>query len=323
MAEVYTAISFGYGGFRRSFVVKRLRSELIANATAVDLFIDEANLASTLVHPNVVPVFDFGEAAGSYFLAQEYVIGRDLGRITRRLHERGEPLLSVGAILQMAHEVLAGLEYAHAKRDDAGNPLGIVHRDITPDNVMISERGEVKVLDFGIMKATQRVSQTESGTVKGSVGFMSPEQARGKQVDHRSDLFSLGLVILYAATGEPTYPGEAFYDLLTAAAAGPGDAQRARIAALPNALPAILERALQFDPDRRFQSSTEFRAAIAPYAVGAGATELAAQLLRLFGDELRAEQERLAAAFAQAPRSSSRQMPVVPIAGDGRRDGGQ
>ena len=194
MAEVYTAISFGYGGFRRSFVVKRLRSELIANATAVDLFIDEANLASTLVHPNVVPVFDFGEAAGSYFLAQEYVIGRDLGRITRRLHERGEPLLSVGAILQMAHEVLAGLEYAHAKRDDAGNPLGIVHRDITPDNVMISERGEVKVLDFGIMKATQRVSQTESGTVKGSVGFMSPEQARGKQVDHRSDLFSLGLV---------------------------------------------------------------------------------------------------------------------------------
>ena len=284
MAEVYTAISFGYGGFRRSFVVKRLRSELIANATAVGLFIDEANLASTLVHPNVVPVFDFGEAAGSYFLAQEYVIGRDLGRITRRLHERGEPLLSVGAILQMAHEVLAGLEYAHAKRDDAGNPLGIVHRDITPDNVMISERGEVKVLDFGIMKATQRVSQTESGTVKGSVGFMSPEQARGKQVDHRSDLFSLGLVILYAATGEPTYPGEAFYDLLTAAAAGPGDAERARIAALPHPLPAILERALQFDPDRRFQSSTEFRAAIAPHAVGAGATELADQLLRLFGD---------------------------------------
>ena len=312
MAEVYTAISFGYGGFRRSFVVKRLRSELIANATAVDLFIDEANLASTLVHPNVVPVFDFGEAAGSYFLAQEYVIGRDLGRITRRLHERGEPLLSVGAILQMAHEVLAGLEYAHAKRDDAGNPLGIVHRDITPDNVMISERGEVKVLDFGIMKATQRVSQTESGTVKGSVGFMSPEQARGKQVDHRSDLFSLGLVILYAATGEPTYPGR---DVLRSAHGRRRRARRTRSGrASPRfrtPLPAILERALEFDPDRRFQSSAEFRAAIAPHAVGAGATELADQLLRLFGDELRAEQERLAAAFAQAPRSSSRQMPVV------------
>ena len=124
MAEVYTAISFGYGGFRRSFVVKRLRSELIANPTAVDLFIDEANLASTLVHPNVVPVFDFGEAAGSYFLAQEYVIGRDLGRITRRLHERGEPLLSVSAILQMAHEVLAGLEYAHGQARRRRQPAG-------------------------------------------------------------------------------------------------------------------------------------------------------------------------------------------------------
>lgn len=322
MAEVYTAVSFGYGGFRRPFVIKRLRPELNGNPTAVGLFIDEANLASTLVHSNIVPVFDFGEAAGSYFLSQEYVIGRDLGQITRRLRERNEPLLSIGAILQLAHEVLAGLEYAHSKHDEAGNPLGIVHRDITPENVMISERGEVKVLDFGIMKATQRVSQTESGTVKGSVGFMSPEQARGKTVDQRSDLFSLGLVILYAATGEPTYPGETFYDLLTAAATGPGEAELARIAALPAPLPALLGRALEFDPDHRFQSSAEFRAAIAPHVVGAGATELANQLHRLFGLELRAEQERLAAAFARVPRSSPH-LPAVPLAGDGRRDGGQ
>jgi serine/threonine-protein kinase len=273
------------------------------------------------VHSNIVPVFDFGEAAGSYFLSQEWVIGRDLGRLTRRLRDLGEPCLSVGAILQLAHEVLAGLEYAHGKLDEAGNPLGIVHRDITPDNVMISERGEVKVLDFGIMKATQRLSQTESGTVKGSVGFMSPEQARGKNVDHRSDLFSLGLVILHAATGDPTYPGETFYDLLTAAANGPGDAEHRRIAALPSPLPALLRRALEVEPERRFQSSAEFRAAIAPYVVGAGATELANQLHRLFGDELRAEQERLNAAAARAPRSSSPQLPAVPLAGDSKRNG--
>jgi hypothetical protein len=319
MAEVYTAVSFGYGGFRRSFVIKRLRPELNTNTTAVDLFIDEANLASTLVHPNVVPVFDFGEAAGSYFFAQEYVIGRDLGRITRRLRERGEPPLSVSAILYLAHEVLAGLQYAHSKRDDAGHPLGIVHRDVTPENVIISERGEVKVLDFGIMKATHRVSQTESGTVKGSVGFMSPEQARGKTVDHRSDLFSLGLVILYVATGDPTYPGETFYDLINAAANGPGGAEHARIAALPDPLPAILRRALEVEPDRRFQSSAEFREAIAPHAVGAGATELADRLARLFGDELRAEQERLAAAFARAPRS--RGPTPVPLTGERGGDG--
>jgi serine/threonine protein kinase len=250
MAEVFTAVSFGVGKFRRPFVIKRLRAELDGNATAIGLFIDEANLASTLVHPNVVPVFDFGEVAGSYFLAEEYIVGRDLGRITSRLRDRGEPLLSTNAILHLANEILNGLAYAHDKRDDAGNPVGLVHRDITPENVIVSERGEVKILDFGIMKAKQRVSQTDSGTVRGNVGFMSPEQARGRAVDHRSDLFSTGLVILYAATGEPTYPGQTFYDLLTSAASGPGPMQQARIAA-PRSSPA---------PSRTIPTSASSRA---------------------------------------------------------------
>ena len=301
MAEVFTAVSFGYGGFRRSFVIKRLRPELNNNTTAVDLFIDEANLASTLVHPNVVPVFDFGEATGSYFLAQEYVVGRDLGRLQRRLRDRGEAPLSTKLILYLAHEVLSGLQYAHDKRDDAGQPLGLVHRDITPENVMISDRGEVKILDFGIMKANQRVSQTESGTVKGSVGFMSPEQARGRVVDQRSDLFSVGMVILYTVSGEPIYQGETFYDLLTAAAAGPTDEHRARIAALAEPLPAILMRALEVDPDRRFQTSAEFAAAIGPFLASGAQADLAARLSALFGEELRAEQDRLVAAFSRAP----------------------
>jgi hypothetical protein len=310
MAEVFTAVTFGVGKFRRPFVIKRLRAELDGNATAVSLFIDEALLASTLVHPNVVPVFDFGEAGGSYYLAEEYVVGRDLGRITSRLCDRGEPLLSNNAILHVASEILNGLSYAHDKRDDAGHPLGLVHRDVTPANVIISERGEVKLLDFGIMKAKQRVSQTESGTVRGNVGFMSPEQARGRPVDHRSDLFSTGLVILYAATGEPTYPGETFYDLLTAAGAGPGDEQKARIAALPAPLPAILSRALEVDPDKRFQSSAEFSAAIAPHLKTGASTELATRLVALFGDELRTEQDRLAAADPHVPRPE-------PLAGAG------
>lgn len=301
MAEVFTAVSFGVGRFRRPFVIKRLRAELDGNATAVSLFIDEANLASTLVHPNVVPVFDFGEAGGSYFLAEEYIVGRDLGRVTTRLRDLGEPLLPPAAILHLANEILHGLAYAHDKRDEGGRPLGLVHRDVTPANVIISERGEVKLLDFGIMKAKQRVSQTESGTVRGNVGFMSPEQARGRAVDHRSDLFSTGLVMLYAATGEHTYPGDTFYDLLTAAAGGMGDEQKARIAALPAPLPAILTRALEVDPARRFQSSAEFSAAIAPHLSLGGATELGARVATLFGEELRAEQERLAAALPHVP----------------------
>ena len=190
MAEVFTAVSFGSGGFRRTFVVKRLRPEMAANPTAVAHFIDEANLASTLVHPNIVPVFDFGEVSGAYFLAQEYVVGRDLGRLGRRMTEQNVARLSVSAALYVVHEVLRGLHHAHERRTDEGAPLELVHRDVTPENVMISERGEVKILDFGIVKAVQRVSQTDIGAVKGNVDYMSPEQARGRAVDRRSDLFS-------------------------------------------------------------------------------------------------------------------------------------
>ena len=207
MAEVFTAVSFGSGGFRRTFVIKRLRAEMASNPVAVAHFIDEANLASTLVHPNIVPVFDFGEVAGSYFLAQEYVVGRDLGRLARRMTEQNVARLSVSAALYVAHEVLRGLHHAHEKRADDGTPLELVHRDVTPENVMISERGEVKILDFGIVKAIQRVSQTDIGMVKGNVDYMSPEQARGRAVDRRSDVFSAGLVLYFALARTPALPG--------------------------------------------------------------------------------------------------------------------
>ena len=124
MAEIFTAVSFGSGGFRRSFVVKRLRPEMATNPVAVAHFIDEANLATTLVHPNIVPVFDFGEVAGSYFLAQEYIVGRDLGRLTRRMVERNIPAISPQAALYIAHEMLRGLHYAHEKRQDDGAVAG-------------------------------------------------------------------------------------------------------------------------------------------------------------------------------------------------------
>ena len=223
MAEIFTAVSFGSGGFRRSFVVKRLRPEMATNPVAVAHFIDEANLASTLVHPNIVPVFDFGEVAGSYFLAQEYIVGRDLGRLTRRMVERNIPAISPQAALYIAHEMLRGLHYAHEKRQDDGAVLDLVHRDVTPENAMISERGEVKILDFGIVKAAARVSQTDIGMVKGNVDYMSPEQARGRSVDRRSDVFSTGLVLYFAMARTPLYRGETLFDRLTRAAMGPGE----------------------------------------------------------------------------------------------------
>ena len=289
------------GAVPAPFVIKRLRAELDGNATAVGPFIDEANVASTLVHPNVVPVFDFGEVGGSYFLAAG--VHR---RARSRPHHRppGDPVSRCcrrAPSLYVANELLNGLAYAHDKHDDEGRPLGLVHRDVTPENVIISERGEVKILDFGIVKAKQRVSHTDSGTVQRQRRLHGPRA--GARPFRRSPIRSVldRARDVYAATGEPTYPGQTFYDLLTAAAAGPAEPQRARIAALPAPLPAILTRALEVDPDRRFQSSAEFSAALVPHLTGGAPRELATRLLALFGPELRAEQDRLAAAFPHAP----------------------
>jgi hypothetical protein len=303
MAEVFTAVSFGSGGFRRTFVIKRLRAEMAGNKVAVAHFIDEANLASTLVHPNIVPVFDFGEVAGSYFLAQEYVVGRDLGRLARRMTEKNVSRLSVSAALYVAHEVLRGLHHAHEKRADDGTPLELVHRDVTPENVMVSERGEVKLLDFGIVKAIQRVSQTDIGMVKGNVDYMSPEQARGRLVDRRADVFSTGLVLYFALARTPLYRGDTLYDRLMRAALGPGTEELERIAGLPAPLPEILGRALAIDPEERFQTAQEFAQALSPYIEG-GAAEASGVVELLFGDELQLEQDRLAAAF---PRGRGRE----------------
>ena len=320
MAEIFTAVSFGSGGFRRSFVVKRLRPEMATNPVAVSHFIDEANLASTLVHPNIVPVFDFGEVAGSYFLAQEYIVGRDLGRLTRRMVERNIPAISPQAAFYIAHEMLRGLHYAHEKRQDDGAVLDLVHRDVTPENAMISERGEVKILDFGIVKAATRVSQTDIGMVKGNVDYMSPEQARGRSVDRRSDVFSTGLVLYFAMARSPLYRGETLFDRLTRAAMGPGEEEWAQIAALPKPLPEILKRALAIDPAERFQTAAEFAQAVAPYISG-GAGELTGVINALYGDDLQLEQDRLAAAFPRArTRESSLSAAEASMQGSPDRD---
>jgi eukaryotic-like serine/threonine-protein kinase len=302
MAQVYTAVTFGAEGFRRTFVVKRLRAELARDAAVVAQFIDEANLASTLVHSNIIPVFDFGKVGDEYFLAQEYILGRDLGRLTARVLERQQHPLSPPVVLYAAAETLRALEYAHAKLGEGGRPMGIVHRDVSPSNILVSARGEVKLFDFGIVKAEGRVTKTQHGVVKGNVSFMSPEQARGIGIDARADLFSLGLVMFYCLTGEILYHGETTYELLVKAATGPGAAELARIAALPAPCADIVLRALQTDPTKRYQSATEFAAAVAPH-VTSGAMDAAVLMTKLFADDFRAEEARFAAALPASDRA--------------------
>ena len=298
MAQVFTAVTFGAEGFRRTFVVKRLRAELSRDPAVVAQFIDEAKLGSTLVHSNVIPVFDFGKVGDEYYLAQEYILGRDMGRVTTRSLERLQHPASVTTILHVAAQTLLALEYAHGKLSDSGRPMGIVHRDVSPSNILLSARGEVKLFDFGIVKAEGRVTKTQHGVVKGNVSFMSPEQARGTSIDGRADLFSLGLVIYYCLTGEVLYRGETTYELLVKAATGPGPDELARIAALPAPCAAIVGKALEVNPDRRYQTAAEFAAALAPHTAG-GAAAAATTVATLFADDFRAEEARFAAALPQ------------------------
>ena len=297
MAEVYTAVTYGAEGFRRNFVVKRLRPEMVNNSEVVSAFIDEANLAASLVHTNIVPVFDFGKLGDEYYMAQEYILGRDLGRVNRRALEAEQKPLPLNQVFYAAHETLKALDYAHGKTGQDGKPMNLVHRDVSPNNILVSARGEVKLFDFGIAKAAGRITQTQFGMVKGNVRFMSPEQARGDAVDGRSDLFAVGLVIYYALSGDALYTADTAYNLLVKAAQGPGEKELATLQNLPKEAQRILERALQGNPADRYQTAAEFAQALAPFIAGAH-DALARTMERLFSDDIKAEEARFAAAAA-------------------------
>ncbi|HVZ71939.1 MAG TPA: serine/threonine-protein kinase [Polyangia bacterium] len=287
MSEVFTAVAQGVEGFSRTFVLKRLRPELAREREAVAQFIDEARLQAGLVHSNIVPVFDFGMIGnGEYFMTQEYIAGRDVLRIMLRHQERSHGGLEPTVAYYFAHETLQALAYAHEVCDKEGHPMQLVHRDVSPGNLMVSLRGEVKLADFGIVKASRRVSRTQVGMVKGNANFMSPEQARGQEVDARSDLFSLATVLYYCLTGHLLYGGDNDLDVLYKAARGPTPEDLERIATLPEPAASILAKALSYEPADRFQSAGEFADQLAAF-IGGGKTQAASLVQRLFGEELR------------------------------------
>ncbi len=288
MADIYTAVASGVEGFTRTFVLKRLRAELAKDKDAISQFIDEARMQAGLVHSNIVPVFDFGVVNGEYFMTQEYIVGRDLVKMVQRYYEYTKRSMEPRFALYIAHETLLALEYAHTKRDRDGLPIGIVHRDVSAGNIMMSLEGEVKLFDFGIVKARGRSTQTQVGMVKGNTSFMSPEQARGQDVDARSDLFSLALVMYYCLTGRLLYEGDNDLDVLYKAASGPTPKDWEAIYQLPRPAPDIFARALAVDPAQRYQSAVEFAQDLAPHINGVKA-EAASLMQLLFGDELRRE----------------------------------
>jgi hypothetical protein len=294
MADIYAAVTAADENFRRPVVIKRLRPELSIDPNAVAQFCDEANLLAALHHPNIIAVHDFGRSQSQYYLAEEYVVGRDAGRVVDRCFAvTGRPP-PVEIIAYIGVEVLKALEYAHGLTNEMGRPLGIVHRDVSPENLMVSARGEVKLLDFGVVKASEgRLTRTEVGVVKGNVTYMAPEQARGLEVDARADLYSLALVLCTLATGRPLYAADTTYSLLMKAGAGPGVEDRSAIRELPDPLAAIVDRATATRIEDRYPNARAMAAALEGAARG-GAATTAALVVQLFGAELKEEAQRMA-----------------------------
>jgi serine/threonine protein kinase len=284
MGAIYVGKKIGPGGFEKEVVLKQLLPEFTSRPEFRDLFFREAKISATLDHQNIVRTFDLVNSNDRLFIVMEYVRGADLRTIAWRARRR--KALSVQAILHVAIEILNGLAYAHTKRSPAGDPLGIIHRDLSPSNILCSGEGEVKLSDFGIAKAVTYSSVFYR--VRGKVGYMSPEMARNQPIDARSDLFSLGVSIYETLIGERIYTG----DLNT-----PPDkiyAQKvpqleAKCPGQPAGLQAVLDRALAIDRDARFPDAETFATALRQVAIDHkllySAPELAAELREIMGPD--------------------------------------
>jgi serine/threonine protein kinase len=286
MAEVLLARTRANDGTTYYVVIKRIRREQAHDARFVRMFLDEAQLAASLYHPNIVRVFEIGEANGEYFFAMEYVHGEDLRKVLIEIHRRDDQL-PIATVLGLMTSVAAGLHHAHEALGPTGTPLGLVHRDVSPANILVAYDGSVKVADFGIAKATLHTAETRSGTLKGKVSYMSPEQVTGRPIDRRSDVFALGIVFYEVITARRLFKGD--NDFLTMSAIVQGDIPPPSItrADVPRPLEEIIMKALATNPSDRFQTAEDLRASLERFTNATGlrtsTTGLADYMKKLFG----------------------------------------
>ena len=255
MAEIFLATQLGREGFAKPVILKRIHSAIYADPQFRNMFIDEAHISMSLSHSNIAQVLDLGVSAGRYFLALELVDGWDLGRVLHRAATAGVRLPRELA-LHVTAEVCRALAYAHSKTEGQ-TPLGIVHRDVSPHNILLSEQGEVKLTDFGIAKAMNKREHTGTGVVKGKVAFMSPEQAMGKPIDQRSDLFSVGTVLYLMVTRSRPFEGPSDLETLLRVQKGDFRPPEETSPDLPPEVAAVVARAMRKEPAERYQSADE------------------------------------------------------------------
>lgn len=299
MAEVFVAVAHGDEGFEKPVVIKRLLPQLAAYPRFLQMFLDEARIMLSLQHGNIVQILDMGRMEGLPFLTLEYVDGKDLRTVLGRLQESGQSLPH-GLAAHIACEVCRGLDYAHRKTDDDGQPLHIVHRDVNPANIFLSHEGEVKVGDFGLAKARDNLDHSEAGIIKGKLAYLAPEQAEGQAFDHRADIFALGTTLYEIACGRRPFEGPNDVDVVMqireARVVRPSEV----VDGFNRDLEAVILRAMEKDPARRYQTASHMREELTQFLQRIpsppGDRELAAYLNGLFP-----ERRSKSAVFKLAP----------------------
>ena len=257
MAEVFRAVGEGPEGFERPFVIKRIHPRLSEAPEFVRMFVDEAKISARLVHPNIVQVFDFAPEDGGYYIVMEPVDGFDMGWLLRRRLESRREVPPPAFVAEIGRQACRGLDFAHTLTGPDGKPLGIVHRDVTPPNIMVTWNGTVKIVDFGIARAVEalRRSVTDAGMVKGKMSYVAPELLDGKTADARSDVFSLGVVLHELLSGRQLFVGENDLDTLRLVREMQIPPPSVRNPGVKRALDTVVMRALERDPEKRYQSA--------------------------------------------------------------------
>ena len=314
MAEVFRARINSSHGFEKILVIKRILPHLAADPSFVAMFIDEAKLTAQLTHPKIVQILDFGDVAGQFFTALEFVDGFDALGLLRTAAQRKTRIPSALAVF-IVSEILEALDYAHNARDMEGKAMQIVHRDISPSNLFISKRGDVKLGDFGIAHAQRRESRTQAGTLKGKYGYMSPEQVVGRPIDARSDLFAVGVVLAELLTGRRLFSAPADLDVLLKVRDVRLDRLDRYGTDIPPALDRIVRRALRKDPAERPQSASELHDELADYLFSAGQRVGPNDLRAFAGSLLDADPETAARLLQSARRTETARPPGAPAAG--------
>jgi len=267
MAEVFVGEATSVQGFKKKVAIKRVLPHLASNKNFIGMFLDEARLGARLNHANIVSVFDIGAADNTYFIVMEFVDGCNLKRVIDSVKKQGR-FFPLKEALYLCMEACRGLSYAHELLDEDGSEMNLVHRDISPPNILISKRGEVKVTDFGLAKATTQLEKTDPGVVKGKFSYLSPEAASGIEVDERADIFALGIVLWEMLAGRRLFLGETDYQTVKLVQQAEVPSLSAINAEVDAEFEGILAKALARDPRQRYQTAREFGDALAGYLFG-------------------------------------------------------